>query len=67
MDKKNERKQRLIKRNQEIVKRFFEESSKQYKGTKIHTNEYIFVLLGNEFHLSALTVEDIIFGRVHYK
>ena len=66
--RQNYRKQRLLKRNELIINRFFDISSKKYKGeSKLYSNETILTMLSDEFHLSVFTIEDIVFGRVKYR
>jgi hypothetical protein len=36
---------------------------KRYRGKLVHSKEYIYVKLGEQFYLSPKTIEDIIFYR----
>lgn len=61
---KNEaRKQRLIDRNNAIVKRYDELSEKKYKNVKVYSTAVKLQMVADEFFLAARTIEEIIFSK----
>jgi hypothetical protein len=61
------RKERLESRNEKIIARFLVLKEKKFQSKALYTQEAIFAMIGEEFHLSDRTVENIVFGRVNYK
>ncbi len=60
------KKERIIKRNEKIVKEYLKMRDKKKYGVRIYTDEYIFSVLAEKYALSPRTIEGIVFGRIRY-
>mgnify|MGYP000389162160 CR=1 FL=1 len=67
-ESKQQRIERLERRNKMINEKFLQLRSKLYnKKTRLYSDETILEMLSEQFHLSTRTIDDIVFGRVNYK
>lgn len=60
---KQQRDARLAKRNKKIKERYLILSDKKYKNKKLYVNDAVFEMLADEFYLSPITIEKIVFSK----
>lgn len=60
---KEERAARITRRNKLIIRRYLVLSNKKYKTAKLYRPEAIWLMLEDEYHLSPVTIEKIVFSK----
>lgn len=66
LNKQEKRVERLKSRNEAIKKAYEKLSNKKYKGVRVYSEDVKMTMLADQFFLSEVTIEDIIYNRIKY-
>jgi len=66
LNKQEQRVERLKRRNEAIKKAYTKLSDKKYKGVRVYSEDVKMTMLADQFFLSEVTIEDIIYNRTKY-